>query len=192
MSRLWISENELYSRSAAKIQRSDLHSVGKKHCFIESVNIVSICKIGCYWHISLLILKHLEFLDISLLRRGWISRVYCVSKEKTSMGSDKMKRTDEKMTKKRPVERQKMRPWLMDMLKQGATQGLEWFDESQKLFKINWKHGSRHGFNTRKDASLFEKYAQHTGQSPHPLLLLTPPPPLKIPGIKKKACVSCF
>lgn len=80
------------------------------------------------------------------------------------MGSDKVKRSDEKMTKKRPVERQKMRPWLMDMLKQGATQGLEWFDETQKLFKINWKHGSRHGFNTMKDASLFEKYAQHTGR----------------------------
>lgn len=80
------------------------------------------------------------------------------------MGCDKLKRTDEKMTKKRPLERQKMRPWLMDMLEQGATQGLEWFDESQKLFKINWKHGSRHGFNTRKDASLFEKYAEHTGR----------------------------
>lgn len=97
------------------------------------------------------------------------------------MGSDKMKRSDEKMTKKRPVERQKMRPWLMDMLKQGATQGLEWFDETQKLFKINWKHGSRHGFNTMKDANLFEKYAQHTGQSPTPSVNY-PHPPHYYPG----------
>ncbi|XP_022313099.2 uncharacterized protein LOC111118091 isoform X2 [Crassostrea virginica] len=83
---------------------------------------------------------------------------------KSRMGSDKLKRTDEKMTKKRPVERQKMRPWLQDMLQQGETQGLEWFNEAQRQFKINWKHGSRHGFNTRKDASLFEKYARHTGR----------------------------
>lgn len=107
------------------------------------------------------------------------------------MGSDKMKRSDEKMTKKRPVERQKMRPWLMDMLKQGATQGLEWFDETQKLFKINWKHGSRHGFNTMKDASLFEKYAQHTGQSPTPSVNY-PHPPHYYPGDLKKALTVCF
>ncbi|XP_061182294.1 uncharacterized protein LOC133190620 [Saccostrea echinata] len=80
------------------------------------------------------------------------------------MGFDKNKRTDEKMTKKRPVERQKMRPWLQDMLENGGVQGLEWFDKPKDQFKINWKHGSRHGFNTRKDASLFEKYAQHTGR----------------------------
>ncbi|XP_062567153.1 interferon regulatory factor 2-like isoform X2 [Saccostrea cucullata] len=80
------------------------------------------------------------------------------------MGFDKNKRTDEKMTKKRPIERQKMRPWLQDMLENGGVQGLEWFDKPKDQFKINWKHGSRHGFNTRKDASLFEKYAQHTGR----------------------------
>lgn len=82
MSRQWISENEFYSRSAAKIQRSDLHSVGKKHCFIETVNTVPICKIGCYCHISLLILKHLKFLDICLLRIVWTGCVYVFLRKK--------------------------------------------------------------------------------------------------------------
>ncbi|XP_048758054.2 interferon regulatory factor 2 isoform X2 [Ostrea edulis] len=80
------------------------------------------------------------------------------------MGMDNIRQTGGIMTKKRPVERQKMRPWIQDMLDNGGVQGLEWFDKSQNLFRINWKHGSRHGFNTTKDASLFEKYAQHTGR----------------------------
>ncbi|XP_021363371.1 interferon regulatory factor 1-like [Mizuhopecten yessoensis] len=74
---------------------------------------------------------------------------------------------------KRPVERQKMRPWLIELLNKKKTDGLIWEDRDQSTFRINWKHGARNGWNINKDANVFELYAIHTGrhrkdQSPNP------------------------
>ncbi|KAK3090091.1 hypothetical protein FSP39_009135 [Pinctada imbricata] len=81
------------------------------------------------------------------------------------MGSGNMdKKDDGQVRVKRPVERQKMRPWLVDLLNSGSIEGLTWENKEDKTFKINWKHGSRHGYNANRDASLFEKYAELTGR----------------------------
>ncbi|XP_060071776.1 uncharacterized protein LOC132551616 [Ylistrum balloti] len=74
---------------------------------------------------------------------------------------------------RRPVERQKMRPWLIQLLDNNTADGLSWVDRKQGSFRINWKHGARNGWNINKDANVFELYAIHTGrhtknQSPNP------------------------
>ncbi|XP_033744708.1 interferon regulatory factor 1-like [Pecten maximus] len=74
---------------------------------------------------------------------------------------------------RRPVERQKMRPWLIELLNNNKTDGLTWEDREQGTFRINWKHGARNGWNIDKDANVFEQYAIHTGrytkdQNPNP------------------------
>ena len=70
---------------------------------------------------------------------------------------------DDPQRVKRPVERQKMGPWLLGLLDTDEVPGLSWENKKEKTFKINWKHGSRHGYNANRDASLFEKYAELTG-----------------------------
>nr|WPR17913.1 IRF2 [Azumapecten farreri] len=74
---------------------------------------------------------------------------------------------------RRPVERQKMRPWLIELLNKNKTDGLTWEDQDQGTFRISWKHGARNGWTINKDANVFELYAIHTGrhrknQSPNP------------------------
>ncbi|XP_060579005.1 uncharacterized protein LOC132735977 isoform X2 [Ruditapes philippinarum] len=63
----------------------------------------------------------------------------------------------------RPVERQPMRDWLSDKLNAKEIPGLEWVNKEQRIFRIKWCHGSRHGW-TLKDSVLFEKWAQHSGR----------------------------
>ena len=71
-----------------------------------------------------------------------------------------------KMSKRlvRPIERQRMRPWLEGLLNRGSVDGLKWIDGGEKIFEIPWRHGSRHGWNQTKDADLFERWAKHTGK----------------------------
>lgn len=71
-----------------------------------------------------------------------------------------------KMSKRliRPIERQRMRPWLECLLNRGSVDGLKWIDGEEKIFEIPWRHGSRHGWNPTKDADLFERWAKHTGR----------------------------
>ncbi|VDI83262.1 interferon regulatory factor 2 [Mytilus galloprovincialis] len=64
----------------------------------------------------------------------------------------------------RPVERQRMRPWLENLLNNRSVDGLKWTDQKMKIFEIPWRHGSRHGWNQTKDADLFERWAKHTGR----------------------------
>ncbi|CAC5402316.1 unnamed protein product [Mytilus coruscus] len=64
----------------------------------------------------------------------------------------------------RPVERQRMRPWLENLLNNRYVEGLKWTDQKMKIFEIPWRHGSRHGWNQTKDADLFERWAKHTGR----------------------------
>lgn len=71
-----------------------------------------------------------------------------------------------KMSKRpiRPIERQRMRPWLECLLNRGSVDGLKWIDGGEKIFEIPWRHGSRHGWNPARDADLFERWAKHTGR----------------------------
>ncbi|XP_069124946.1 interferon regulatory factor 1-like isoform X2 [Argopecten irradians] len=63
---------------------------------------------------------------------------------------------------RRPVEREKMRPWLIKLLNSNKTGGLTWEDRDERTFRVNWKHGARNGWNIDKDANVFELYAIHT------------------------------
>lgn len=63
-----------------------------------------------------------------------------------------------------PVSRMRMRPWLEKMIESNTISGLTWVDKDQKMFSIPWKHAARHGWELDKDASLFKKWAIHTGK----------------------------
>ncbi len=64
---------------------------------------------------------------------------------------------------KRPAERQLMRPWLIERINSSKIRGLEWQNKDQMIFRIPWKHGSRHGWSQDCDSYLFEMWAVHTG-----------------------------
>ncbi|KAK3609369.1 hypothetical protein CHS0354_036608 [Potamilus streckersoni] len=64
----------------------------------------------------------------------------------------------------RPVERQRMRPWLIEHLDKNDVVGLCWQNKRDKIFRISWKHAANQCFNMAKDTSLFEKWAIHTGR----------------------------
>ncbi|KAH3860773.1 interferon regulatory factor 1-like [Dreissena polymorpha] len=64
----------------------------------------------------------------------------------------------------RPLERQKMRPWLVDLLDQGVCNQLAWYKKRENLFRIMWKHAAGQTFNATCDASLFQRWAEHTGK----------------------------
>jgi len=64
----------------------------------------------------------------------------------------------------RPMERQQLRPWLIEQINKGDIKGLEWIDQNLKVFKIPWKHRSRCGWRQEADACLFKRWAVHTGR----------------------------
>lgn len=56
-----------------------------------------------------------------------------------------------------------MRDWLLDHLDSEELPGLTWVDRQSGIFKIRWRHGSRHGWS-KKDIDVFEQWAKHTGR----------------------------
>jgi len=64
----------------------------------------------------------------------------------------------------RPIERQKMRPWLLNLLTNENVPGLAWLSKRDRTFRISWRHAARQGWNPKKDADLFERWARHTGK----------------------------
>ena len=72
---------------------------------------------------------------------------------------------DQSMTRRfiRPVERQRMRPWLIEHLDKNDIPGLVWQNQAEKSFRISWKHAANQGFHMEKDTNLFERWAIHTG-----------------------------
>ncbi|XP_052084199.1 uncharacterized protein LOC127721485 isoform X3 [Mytilus californianus] len=64
----------------------------------------------------------------------------------------------------RPVERQKMRPWLIDLLDKNILPGLSWQNKRENIFRISWKHAAHNCFNRNRDSDLFERWAFHTGR----------------------------
>ncbi|XP_076459765.1 uncharacterized protein LOC143292941 [Babylonia areolata] len=63
----------------------------------------------------------------------------------------------------RPIDRQKMRPWLKNLLDTGAVFGLNWVEREEGVFQISWRHASRLGWNLETDGDVFERWARHTG-----------------------------
>ncbi|XP_005101608.1 uncharacterized protein LOC101850966 [Aplysia californica] len=63
----------------------------------------------------------------------------------------------------RPIDRQRMRPWLMELLDLNNVFGLRWTNRHQGIFQISWRHASRLGWNLETDGDVFERWARHTG-----------------------------
>ncbi|XP_048758051.2 interferon regulatory factor 1-like isoform X2 [Ostrea edulis] len=64
----------------------------------------------------------------------------------------------------RPIERQKMRPWLVNLLNNENVAGFSWESRHYETFRISWRHAARQGWDPEVDASLFERWAKHTGK----------------------------
>lgn len=64
----------------------------------------------------------------------------------------------------RPIERQKMRPWLVNLLNNEKVSGFSWVSKDQETFRISWRHAARQGWDPMVDAGLFERWAKHTGK----------------------------
>uniref|UniRef100_UPI0031F5DB22 Interferon regulatory factor n=1 Tax=Danio rerio TaxID=7955 RepID=UPI0031F5DB22 len=58
----------------------------------------------------------------------------------------------------------RLRPWLEEQIQSGRYPGVQWLDQSARVFQIPWKHAARHGWNIDKDATLFRNWAIHTGR----------------------------
>ncbi|XP_076456413.1 uncharacterized protein LOC143290781 [Babylonia areolata] len=63
----------------------------------------------------------------------------------------------------RPVDREKMRPWLKNHLDSGTVFGLKWLNKDEGTFQVSWRHASRLGWKLETDGDVFEKWARHTG-----------------------------
>ena len=70
----------------------------------------------------------------------------------------------------RPIDRQKMRPWLKNLLDVGSVFGLNWLTKEDGIFQISWRHASRLGWNLETDGDVFERWARHTGRGLHFIL----------------------
>lgn len=79
----------------------------------------------------------------------------------TGKGRSALKVVDRKPI--RPLERQRMRPWLIELLDRKSCHQLGWFDKAKKTFKVSWKHAAGQTFDPDSDATLFELWARHTG-----------------------------
>ncbi|XP_033725161.1 uncharacterized protein LOC117315126 [Pecten maximus] len=95
-----------------------------------------------------------------------------ISKEWAGNMDDRQLTPDERATVEdllsgrpvRPVERQKMRPWMIELLDKNNVPGLSWQNRRERIFRISWKHAAHNCFNRDRDSDLFERWAIHTGR----------------------------
>ncbi|CAH8436576.1 unnamed protein product [Heterobilharzia americana] len=59
--------------------------------------------------------------------------------------------------------RVRLRPWLESRLNDGWIEGLKWIDKDKGIFRIPWKHHSKHTW-TEEDAAIFKDWAVVTGR----------------------------
>ncbi|XP_076459945.1 uncharacterized protein LOC143293026 isoform X2 [Babylonia areolata] len=64
----------------------------------------------------------------------------------------------------RPVDREKMLPWLRQKLDSQEMPNNLWWVEPGRVFAVKWPHAARHGFSSQEDARLFKAWAEHTGR----------------------------
>ncbi|XP_033625754.1 uncharacterized protein LOC117288984 [Asterias rubens] len=60
--------------------------------------------------------------------------------------------------------RQRLRPWLENLINEGSVKGLEWIDKEKKLFKIPWKHAGKQDYNQEEDSKIFKLWSLNTGK----------------------------
>ena len=63
----------------------------------------------------------------------------------------------------RPLERQRMRPWLLKLLEDGGSDQIAWQSKREKTFRMAWKHAAGQNWDRGQDCNLFELWARHTG-----------------------------
>lgn len=61
-------------------------------------------------------------------------------------------------------KRDSLRVWLEKNLNANKIRGLEWKDERKKIFKIRWKHASKHGWSSELDGCVFREWAIYSGK----------------------------
>ncbi|KAJ7389400.1 Interferon regulatory factor 2 [Desmophyllum pertusum] len=62
------------------------------------------------------------------------------------------------------TKRMRFRDWLIQKLDSKEIEGVQWIDRPRGLFKIPWKHGSRHGWCVQTDVEIFRQWAMHSGK----------------------------
>ena len=68
------------------------------------------------------------------------------------------------MTATKRPKRLRLRAWLVQQIDSGHIAGLEWLNKERGLFKVPWKHASRHSYDREKDPALFREWAMYTGK----------------------------
>lgn len=68
--------------------------------------------------------------------------------------------------KREPMKskRDSLRVWLEKNLNQNRIRGLEWKDPKKKVFRIRWKHASKHGWSSTEDGCVFREWAIYSGK----------------------------
>lgn len=61
-------------------------------------------------------------------------------------------------------KRDSLRVWLEKNLNANNIRGLEWKDRKNKIFKIRWKHASKHGWSSELDGCVFREWAIYSGK----------------------------
>ena len=61
-------------------------------------------------------------------------------------------------------KRDSLRVWLEKNLNANNIRGLEWKDRKKKIFKIRWKHASKHGWSSELDGCVFRQWAIYSGK----------------------------
>lgn len=64
-------------------------------------------------------------------------------------------------------QKKKLRSWLLERLDVNDCPGCSWLDTERKWFRLSWKHYGRPGFDEKRDATIFRKWAEHTGRYSH-------------------------
>lgn len=59
--------------------------------------------------------------------------------------------------------KQKLRPWLEEMISRGDVSGLCWLNEEKTKFRIPWKHGGKQDWSP-DNSRIFMEWAKHTGK----------------------------
>ena len=62
----------------------------------------------------------------------------------------------------RPIDRKKMRTWIVEKLRARDMPDHLWWVEPESTFAVKWPHAARHGFQV-DDARLFRAWAEHSG-----------------------------
>ena len=67
-------------------------------------------------------------------------------------------------SRNRQESRLRLRSWLKRQIESGKFDGLKWIDREKQMFRVPWKHASRHTWSLDKDACLFRDWAMYTGK----------------------------